>query len=531
MKRITALLLILALLLPCAATATTNRVSLVVGDMTLSLTLPGDWTQASTVADEEMISHLIVQENIVFYAQGAGNIPPVLVICAAPVEPDAKVGDRAWNAVDFSDGFIQRSYYVGAHAGYDKTTVSMDVGYRIVYSVIVNGFEYTFEFFWPVFTTESAMQPEEIIESLRFRPLSAFPAHTPLNLRHHKSGQSSITLKWETEVDAAYHVEYRTAGGTWITQSDAIPGSGRTRTYTVQGLQAGTDYTIRVTPLTNGRSASAEEVSAATKAPSHGPMNLTHADSTDTSIALQWASQPGATYRVEYRTANTEWTTLQRSISAPGKSITQRFTGLTPACTYTFRVTAMVNGADAVTEEITAATKAPARVSASATDTRTVALPAVGITLDVPAPWLYGTPEMGLTSPLAIASSMTPDEFDLIFTQQGLHFYAVSLTDGLVCYVIPVKNLPELKEENKDALLTELHKMTGIPAEPTARVFLPRATGSFAFLQYEQDGNVIGMLFGQGSGGGFALTLQPLASQTFPMATMNALLNSIRVIE
>ena len=441
MKRITALLLIIALLLPCAATATTNRVSLVVGDMTLSLTLPGDWTQASTVADEEMISHLIVQENIVFYAQGAGKIPPVLVICAAPVAPDAKVGDRAWNAVDFSDGFIQRSYYVGTHAGYDKTTVSMGIGYRIVYSVIVNGFEYTFEFFWPVFTTESAMRPEEIIESLRFRPLTALADdHGAMNLRHHKSGQTSLTLQWETRNGAAYRVESSADGATWVTHAAALPGSGRTRTYTMQGLEPGTAYTLRVTAVENGADTLSEEVAATTE-------------------------------------------------------------GVAPA------------------------------VTATESDTVTVALPVIGITLDVPAGWFYGTPEMGTASPLVSLTGFTEDDIDQLFVQQGIHFCAIVLPEGLACQVSCVDDLPDLTMADQDALLRELHAHSAMPVEPASMGFLTCRSGTYPMLQYQVKSGFIVFLFGQGAHSNYVLSVESVTGSPIPSGLVDALMNSVRTVE
>ena len=70
---------------------------------------------------------------------------------------------------------------------------------------------------------------------------------THLELHVKSVSDSSITLQWNTQRNATYKVEYRTANSDWRTQSSSIAGNGRTRSLSVPALVPATAYEFRIT--------------------------------------------------------------------------------------------------------------------------------------------------------------------------------------------------------------------------------------------------------------------------------------------
>lgn len=68
-------------------------------------------------------------------------------------------------------------------------------------------------------------------------------------------------------------------------------------------------------------------------------LELCMKSASDTSISLQWNTQMGATYKVEYRTSGSSWRTQSGSIAGNGRVRSLSVPALTPSTVYEFRVT------------------------------------------------------------------------------------------------------------------------------------------------------------------------------------------------
>ena len=196
MKRILAILLALALLLPCVSLAETP-VTIALEGMTLTLVLPPEWTCCTTAADTDdpalglpadTVNNLLCTQGLVFCAATSGSAPELLTLCAVPAAPGMNAGDRLRDRIDPDADLVVTEQYFNGYAEY--TVVSFASGLRIdadgrvtrprcttVYAILVNGCEYTLEFCYPGSAdgTPPTGSWAQIMDSLRFHPTSVVP--------------------------------------------------------------------------------------------------------------------------------------------------------------------------------------------------------------------------------------------------------------------------------------------------------------------------------------------------------------------
>lgn len=123
--------------------------------------------------------------------------------------------------------------------------------------------------------------------------------------------------------------------------------------------------------------------------------------------------------------------------------------------------------------------------TARASQDAAIPVPDVGLSLQAPDSWLYGTADMGLDSPIAIASGMTPEEYELLFGEEGCDFYAVDPYSGLICYIMDVPGPRlDLSEANRDNVIRQQIALFNIPLEPAVSEVIRVNECSFVHLRY-----------------------------------------------
>lgn len=98
---------------------------------------------------------------------------------------------------------------------------------------------------------------------------------THLELRVKSASDTSVSLQWNTRTGATYKVEYRTATGSWHTQSASIAGNGRVRSFSIPALTPATGYEFRVTETVKSSGATTVATLAASTAGAATPVPYT----------------------------------------------------------------------------------------------------------------------------------------------------------------------------------------------------------------------------------------------------------------
>ncbi|MFM9151402.1 MAG: trypsin-like serine protease [Candidatus Planktophila sp.] len=158
----------------------------------------------------------------------------------------------------------------------------------------------------------------------------------------------SVALSWmapsQTAGITTYLIEYSKDGATWTTFTR--PDSTLT-TATVTGLEAGTQYTFRVTPSISGAVSAAAATSSNSTTTNFQKVTAAVAVPSTTNYAnvgLSWTAPTITTgldnYQIEVSTDGTTWVRFERTAST---TTTATVTGLAFATSYRFRITPSFN--------------------------------------------------------------------------------------------------------------------------------------------------------------------------------------------
>jgi len=196
------------------------------------------------------------------------------------------------------------------------------------------------------------------------------PAQAPTALSA-QSGDSQVSLNWNAPTDTGglkinnYVVEQSTDGTNW-TLASSTPGD--TTQVNLQGLKNFTNYTFRVSAITNfGRGLSAVLATNAAALPS-APLALHIVSSASKTVTVGWQLPAGAPagsisgFQVEQSLDGSAWITAQ---TASGSALSATLSGLINGSTYEIRVTPISgSGLGASTVILAAPGAAPDAVAA-----------------------------------------------------------------------------------------------------------------------------------------------------------------------
>ena len=170
------------------------------------------------------------------------------------------------------------------------------------------------------------------------------PAGAPTSLIA-QSGDSQVDLSWTPPVDTGglkinnYVVEMSTDGTNWTLASST---SGDTTQVNIQGLKNFTNYTFRVSAITNfGKGLSAVLATNTSALPS-APLALHIISTGSKSVTIGWALPSGASsstlsgFQVEQSLDGITWTQV---MTASSSSVSASLSGLVNGTTYEIRVT------------------------------------------------------------------------------------------------------------------------------------------------------------------------------------------------
>jgi len=159
------------------------------------------------------------------------------------------------------------------------------------------------------------------------------------------SGDSQVSLSWNAPTDTGglpinnYVIEQSTDGTTWSLASST---PGNTTQVNLQGLKNFTNYTFRVSAITNfGKGLSATLSANASALPS-APLSLHIVSSASKTVTVGWELPAGAPagsitgFQVEQSLDGSNWTTAE---TASGTSLSSTIGNLTNGSTYEIRVT------------------------------------------------------------------------------------------------------------------------------------------------------------------------------------------------
>jgi titin len=170
------------------------------------------------------------------------------------------------------------------------------------------------------------------------------PAQAPTALTA-QSGDSQVDLSWTAPTDTGglkinnYIIEESTDGTNWILASST---DGSTTEVNLQGLKNYTNYTFRVSAVTNfGKGLSATLATNASALPS-APLALHIVSFGSQTVTIGWAFPTGASassvngFKIEQSIDGTTWTADPQ---ASASALTSTLNGLTNGTTYEIRVT------------------------------------------------------------------------------------------------------------------------------------------------------------------------------------------------
>ncbi|MEQ1761259.1 MAG: fibronectin type III domain-containing protein, partial [Vicinamibacterales bacterium] len=274
-------------------------------------------------------------------------------------------------------------------------------------------------------TTQLTLASDDIagLESLYPSGSTSQPPTAPSGLSASTGGTSSLSLSWadRSSNESGFHIERSTDGQSFARVS--TQGAGTT-SYSDGLLQSGTTYYYRVASFNGaGTSSYSNTASGQTSAPAAtvptAPGNLNVSGPTTSSLALSWVdfSNNETGFYVDVSTNGGAWYSRLGQVAGGVTGYTA--TGLTPATTYWFRITAF-NGVGSSGASNVASGQTSSQASAP-----------VPTTPSAPAPTTPIAPG-SLTVSSATASSLALSWVDLSNNETG--FYVDVSTNGGVWY-------------------------------------------------------------------------------------------------
>ena len=189
-------------------------------------------------------------------------------------------------------------------------------------------------------------------------------------------GVGQLEVSWAAVPDAnGYSVQWKSGAEDYADTRQSTVSGSETITYTITGLTAGTEYTIRVIATGDGVEDGAPSSEVTGTPRSAAPVQVTGValDSGPEQLEVSWDAVSEANgYKVQWKSGTEDYADERQGLVTAGDSTTYAITGLTPGTEYTVRVIATKEHADdgEPSAEVTGIPKAtsPARVTGVAVE-------------------------------------------------------------------------------------------------------------------------------------------------------------------
>ena len=163
-------------------------------------------------------------------------------------------------------------------------------------------------------------------------------------------GPANLDVSWATESDAnGYKVQWKSGDEAYGEERQAVLTGGETVTYTITGLTAGTEYTVRVLS-TKEYADDGPPSSEVTGTPKAEPsMQVTGVEVTVgvEQLDVSWTVVADASgYKVQWKSGNEDYDESRQAVVTGGDTVSQTIAGLTAGTEYTIRVIAVMDDAE-----------------------------------------------------------------------------------------------------------------------------------------------------------------------------------------
>ena len=159
-----------------------------------------------------------------------------------------------------------------------------------------------------------------------------------------------LVVSWTAVSDAGgYKVQWKSGEEDFDESRQAELADGETVTYTITGLTAGTEYTIRViaTKVNAEDGLPSVEVTGTPRAMPTGQVTGVQVSTGVEQLEVSWTAVSDASgYRVQWKSGNEDYDESRQAVVTGGDTVSQTITGLTAGTEYTIRVIAVMDNAD-----------------------------------------------------------------------------------------------------------------------------------------------------------------------------------------
>ena len=173
------------------------------------------------------------------------------------------------------------------------------------------------------------------------------------------AASNALSVSWTTVSGAVgYKIQWKSGTDAWSSTRQHTVNDPSITSFKINGLTAGTQYTVRIVPIgTYGDGTSSVQRTATPTAPPQpvtAPENLLLADDRQTSLKVSWDAVSGATgYKVQWKKTDQAWSTTTRQADVTGGSTSSyKITGLSHSTVYDVRVIPLTSGPNGPESEV-----------------------------------------------------------------------------------------------------------------------------------------------------------------------------------
>ena len=292
--------------------------------------------------------------------------PPPVQVTGVQVIPGVEQLEVSWAAVSDASGYKVQWRTDDQDYGEERQSI-ISGGDTVNYTIagLTAGTEYTIR----VIATKENADDGPPSEEVTGTPL-AMPASQVQDVVV-AAAIAQLEVSWTALQEAnGYKVQWKSGDQDYDDTRLAEIADGDTESYTISGLAAGTEYTVRVIATTEGSDGGPPSIEAAGIPKASAPSQVTGVEVSAgvEELEVSWTAVSGADgYKVQWKSGDEAYDDARQAVLSGGETDSHTIADLTPGTEYTVRVFATKAHADegASSDEATGVPKAspPAQVT------------------------------------------------------------------------------------------------------------------------------------------------------------------------